>query len=390
MVTPWKTAVNRILAGLTMNVITLSFWRGFLAVQRKVDVEIRAGGAAVLLLWYVILYCLALNSYGGWLISLIMVAGYAIIIKDMVQLSKALEEAGYGIKTAPVKVTDGVMAAIMIGIILGGIACGYLFFSRYPMDWEMVETSENESEQLQAIKTHLLQLGFPENVLNDLTREDILACEGAIRVVVEDEPYPLDGLGWHADDPDYTIYDMKKDFEITSIAVELPGDSERWKTIHHFCWENNPGFVGTECVQLWPEDLDEKWSLISDYTGQLLYDRDGKTYASPYYSIESETGTSIDLLSFQSTKTDVLAVFSLPQKGKLHRGYISYSVESQHAPGEDVIVYSWINYVHQKERSPYPIVTAKECRPFGSVSRGDSFLAFQRYMSLWTGDDELK
>ena len=56
-----------------------------------------------------------------------------------------------------------------------------LFGGRYPMGGEEPPVPED----LKKIRGRLLELGFPEYVLNDLSLEDIRACDGAFRVVVD-------------------------------------------------------------------------------------------------------------------------------------------------------------------------------------------------------------
>lgn len=106
-------------------------------------------------------------------------------------------------------------------------------------------------------KAELSGLGFPGDILNDLTDEDIKACEGASRVFVETNFYSADegrvvervkdGVIYNE-----TVYD--DNLRITGVAVELDGG--RWKIFHHFRWMNDPGACGTESLQLWPATTD--------------------------------------------------------------------------------------------------------------------------------------
>ena len=119
-----------------------------------------------------------------------------------------------------------------------GIGCtlGYLFGSSYRMDWQPVDTSEQA--QTETIRQQLLDLGFPEDVLNDLTPEDIAACDGALRVVSVTEDHPFndgrtvshkqsDGEGGVVSVLD-TVYDVKE-LRLTSVGVQLPGAQETWR-----------------------------------------------------------------------------------------------------------------------------------------------------------------
>ena len=83
----------------------------------------------------------------------------------------------------------------LILLVLIGGSCGYLFGNSYPMDWHPVD--ETAQDGLEDVKAKLLMLGFPEEVLNDLTPEDLEACRDGVEVVVEvtGETFSEDGRG---------------------------------------------------------------------------------------------------------------------------------------------------------------------------------------------------
>lgn len=62
---------------------------------------------------------------------------------------------------------------------------------------------------------------MPDYVLDDLDPEDLTACDGALRVVVETRNEPLNK-------------DKQKALHITGVAVELPGEREQWMIIQYF------------------------------------------------------------------------------------------------------------------------------------------------------------
>ena len=76
--------------------------------------------------------------------------------------------------------------------------------------------------------------------------------------------------------------------------MRLAGEREQWVLIHHFLWTEDPGFYGTESIQLWPvyRDIPEGWAEAGEVTGRVLYSRDGREYAAPYFSLGVQTFTS--------------------------------------------------------------------------------------------------
>lgn len=365
--------------GLTVIVFVITFiqifcfWKGIRMVQEKAGLPQRAKAAIVLLVWYGIMIFLGITQYAGLLVWGLLI-GYICILRSLYKLSKELTEAGYVIEPAQIKVSERKIVVGVLGILIVGISCGYLFFHSYPMDWQPVAAEENAKTE--EIKQHLMDIGFPKAILEDLTEEDILACEGALRVVTDMNDYPVNegevvreesamGIFYH------TVYD-RKELRLTHIAVELPGDRERWKVFHHFEFIFHPGFYGTESLQLLPAYTHYlgAWAPEGDVTGQILYDMDGQTFAASYVSLGEETYKTNGFLTGETQATDIFADFSLPNEGTKHRGYLSYTTAELR---DGVILTSWIFYSHQNGWLQYPVLSATEKRMQGNLIQMELF-----------------
>ena len=365
--------------------ILLALRNGICAVQRKVGLTADLGYG--LLVWYLIFLAFALVQYQGFLVWGMMIS-YICILRYLYTLSKELDEAGYAVSPAPVRVSDTAAKRIYAGVMALSLLSGFCFFGSYRMDWKTATVSDNP--EVQAVRQELLELGFPEHILDDLTEEDLLSCKGAQRIVVDVEDHPVnngreeaeqrsDGLYLH------TVYDQKE-LRITGIAVELPGERATWKLIHHFQWVIDPGFRGTEVLHLWPAYRKEQagWVSAGGFTGQVLYTDGGETYASPYHSLGQETYTLNSVFWGAQTTTDAFAEFSLPNRGENHRGYIAYTVAvSLEGWGID----AWINYTHQTPWPQYPTITAKQKHQTSGVSDTRSFKTVQDALEFFPWDD---
>ena len=344
-------------------------WRGLRAVQRKVNLPPRAGGAVALIIWYVFMCILAFIRYQGLIIVGAMLIGYIFIIRSIYMLSKELDEAGYSIQTVSIKITDRCIVLAFVLMLVIGCTFGYLFGGSYPMEWRPVNSPvHGEAED---IKNHLIELGFPEYVLNDLTPEDIAACDGALQVVVyvEDESvndgrretswrWEYDNNGQRHIEQSMTVYDVKE-LRMTGVGVKVPGEKEEWIIFHHFLWMTNPSFYGTEFIQIQPvyQYTSEGWASIGEVTGRVLYDKDRKTFFAPYYSLGEQTYTSSSFFWGEQTKKDIFATFSMPAEGENCRGYVAYPIAEVQ---DGWSINSWFNYTHQKSWLQYPAVTAIE------------------------------
>lgn len=363
----YKSAAAAVSAAL-MLALLLCFWQGLRAVRRKAGLPAQGGGAGALLAWYVLMCVLAAVHYTGLLVPIAMLVGYVCILRSLFRLSKALDEAGYAITPQPVHVTDRCIALVLAAALGIGCTLGCLFGGSYRMDWQPADTSAQT--QTAAIRQQLLDLGFPEAVLNDLTPEDIAACDGAVRVVAVTEDHPFndgrtvshkesDGEGGVVSVLD-TVYDVKE-LRLTGVAVQLPGERETWMVFHHFLWTTDPGFYGTEAIQIRPacRSIPEGWAAAGDATGRVLYDRGGQTFAAPYASLGARTFTANTVLWGEQTNTDLFAAFSLPQHGEHCRGYVAYSTTEAR---DGYILSSGVYYTHQQSWLQYPVVTAMEKR----------------------------
>lgn len=326
----------------------------FISVKEKAGLEGGVGGATALIVWNVIALALGLINYQGIIIPIITLIAYICIIKSLFTLSKELDEAGYAINAAPVKVSDKALTVAICSLLAVCIVCGYVFFNAYPMKW--AETQTAETAQITEIKENLLELGFPEDILNDISDEDILECAGATHVYFSEEYYFIG--------KDFYGYENRdNNLRITGIGVKLPGEEESWKIFHHFRWIEKTWFYGTESIQIWPTyGYKGDWFPTSDITGRVLYDNGETTYSAEYYFLGSKTYTSNSLLWGESTSSEDFALFSLPRNGENQRGYISYSIEQTN---DDPYVLTWMNYTHQWLPRKYPVMTATEYRMYG-------------------------
>ena len=339
------------------------FWRGIRDVQKKIGLSPKAGSALALIIWYAVLYVCSLFSYVHPIWILAMIIGFFFIIRNIYALSKELVEAGYGVHPVTSKITNPCIVVSLLAILVTGGILGYLFGGSYPMDWKKVDPSEQS--EVEAVKAQLLDLGFPAYVLNDLAPEDIAACAGALQVVSTAMEYPAnDGrpvtIESVEDGKTYVtqtiVYDTKE-LLITGVGVQVQDAPERWVIFHHFLWMIHPGFYGTESIQLLPAYrlISEAWRGESEVSGRLLYDRDGETFVSSYYSLGNQAYVSNHFLWGQQPRTELFANFSLPEDGENHRGYLTYTAGKIR---DGVIFDSWFKYIHQKGRLQYPVRTA--------------------------------
>ncbi len=245
--------------------VTLELYMGIMDAQAAAGLELRAPAAGWLMVWYILLYALGLLTAAGSIVGLLMLAAFIVILVSLVKLSKQLDEAGYAVEAAPVRLTDRRLGALLALAAAAAVALGLAFFSRYDMDWQPQPERGGEAA---GVAEELLALGFPENVLADLADSDVLLCEGATQV--------LSGT-------DTLSFRDGSELLTTGVAVLLPefdGWEDYWLIFHHFEWQEGARLPGTDSAELWATSgwmLDRK----NPAHGLLLYSEDGVTYTAP-------------------------------------------------------------------------------------------------------------
>ena len=353
----------------------LALRNGIRAVQKKAGLPPHGGTG--LLIWYLIILLLAFIKFEGFAAWILLIA-YVFILRGLYKLSKELTEAGYTVSTSSVKVSDKAVAITFVAALLVLGSIGYLFFNHYPMEWKPADTTR--SEQANAVAEDLKELGFPETVLQDMTDEEILACEGAAFVLVHNRDYDTEqgrGIGTQAEidggkraliTPDQGEAHLR----FTFIGVKFSDEREHWKLIHHFEWLTDTDFCGTEAIQIWPSDRSGGWTMSTDVTGRLLYEVDGATHVADYHSLAPVSYQKTGLLASMMgpyDNHDVFATFSLPSNGTRQRGYLMYDILEMQ---DGYIVDSWFNYIHQQDQFQFPVKTAMEHEITTSFNRGDN------------------
>lgn len=349
-------------------------WQGLDQVRRAAG-RAQDTGAGWLVVWYAGLYALALVRYNGLLIPLAMIGAYLLILYRLYRLSREMETTGYGLHPAPARLSDRMLMVLLAVALVLGLAAGYGFGGRIPMDWQPAQPSTDP--QAAAVRQELAAMGFPETVLADLTDQEVLACRGAKRVVVSERDLPL---------TDFGIQGRQGTLRSTGVAVELPGEREQWKLFQHFQWTQTALWWGTECIQLWPvyDLLPEGWAEAEPVTGRLLCEQNGQTMTAPYAYLGEQSYTATSVFWGEEQRRDVFASFSLPRNAENRRGYLTYTVQEVN---DGWIVDSWMNYVHQTRAFQYPVCSALEACQTGNTGLNSAFALVQDALQFYPNDD---
>lgn len=369
-----QNAANAFYIALALQVLLtvvslLCFWRGLRTVQKACGIRSKAIGVLALLVWNLLFCAMALlqmrgQFFGGYTLLFLLVS-LIIILWMIARQAKALDATGYVLQPAPLRLSDRTLTLIILGILAIGCTCGHLFFSSYDMDWQTVDSTESAATS--ETKSQLAALGFPEDILDDLTPEDLARCRGAEQVVVDAHTLNSEnpsGVEQAVIDPtlhDSTIDNDPDDLRLTNVIVLVPGETPHVVLFNHFSWLSTPKFYGTAALNILPtyEVSAELWRLEDGPTGRILYDDGDDSFVADYHSIEMRTVTS-NLFRNVAPSPSLYASFIFPNQGTRQRGYITYTIAPRAIlpEGYRQAGYSQMTYMHQKKRFLYPAETA--------------------------------
>ena len=422
-VSPWRVHMRKIIAGLALSLVTLNFWNldyfmpfsgalllflGFRAL-RKTDGAFAFGAlvsllnlllsgsiivleatlfdyptgvfAAVgvglklliitslafalgkiiasgskafwLILWYAVICVLAVFNYSGFVVPILLILFYILILRRLWKISCELEDDGYSIIPTAPKLSDRAVAIISVTVCLAGVAAGLLFFNKYPMKWQKSEPGTSP------VRERLVSLGFPEDVLSDLTDAEIADCENASRVVVQRKDHALnDGRIVTKREGSTTSYSREYDvneLHLTMVAVEI--DDCDWRIIHHFSFDPKPRFTGTESLKFW-RGVSAYAFASHTCSGRLLCEKNGETMTADYHFLGIRSYETASTFWGTTYNQDLFAEFSFDNSSVNPRGYVTFKM---YGTGRESFIDSWIDFTHQKLPT-YPAVSAGEFR----------------------------
>ena len=341
----WLMTALAWIRGVSTPAVPILLWRGLCSLRTAAGQPGRAPEALALVLWEAALYAFALSDVSGALAWLMLVL-YIVLLWLLWRLTKSVEEDGYALRAAPVRLPNAALAVILVVATLLGAALGLAFGDKYPMDRHEKGPS-GEAE----LRAELIELGFPEQVLADLTDEEVRSMEGAEYVMVKHDETPDGGY----------ILDFQT-LGMDSVAVRLPGNERTWRVVVHFNWRENPGFYGTEAFQAYVGEsyIGSGSAATGPYLGRVLYDVDGGTLVSDYYDLSAGNITQTGIIFGSPEIPSVIGLFSFPDEGENQRGYIIYT---QYEIEPDSVSHIYTQPHYDRVISPYAYPASEVLTP---------------------------
>ena len=381
----------------------IGLWRGMVGVSRAAGAEKPAAPAAgALVIFYAVLGALAFMELNGWLAVLPLLIVYIVILRNLVKLARSLSDTGYAIHAAPVRLPSAAVLWGYLGLTLAAVLLAMFLGQRYPMDWQ----ARQDAPQDAAIRAELLELGFPQEVLDDLTAEEVAGLAGASEVLTQtDTQYDSGNYRvvttdvWDEDTPNtwqyqsaekqedgtyrytYRVYDVEEVCTMTHVAVVLPqGGYQRVVFLHRIAAQPR-GMALTEGVEIWPMWRDdENWARGNIIGGRVLCGRQGQTYTADFAALDSGSYTSQSFFG-NSQRSCITAEWSRLRGAEDLRAYVLYDAETLTPEWE--YLESWCNYARPDD-AVYPFRSALARWHSWGLTGGDTLI--QSALQEWADD----
>lgn len=185
------------------------------------------------------------------------------------------------------------------------LASTCVFWNHRPPAAAEVPSRSAEAAQIQA---HLAALGAPEQVLSDLTDQDLLTLSSVTEVQVQEEQVSFSIRHSLSDQEEQSLY---------STAVCFLTEDQRTFVLEHFT-----------CSGIAPFWQDGLWinSILPPRqpSGQVLFSRNGREWTAPMSSLGTIDGTSYTFFGMSSSVHGLYADFCFPFFSEDQRGYVLY------------------------------------------------------------------
>ena len=361
--------------------ICYCLWQGLMETRAAAGLRARADSAGCMIVWYLVCFGLGVAGYHGGVLAWLLVGALVVILCCLYHCMGEVDGTDYPFDPPPPRWSGGALILTVATVLVLGGALGYSVGAGCPMHWAPRDPAEQAG--VTETRAYLENLGFPAEVLDDLTPEDIAACAGAIQVVVQEDDQPVSSYRLRTGG-DASPVEPEELLHFVSVAVEVR--ERQWKLFHHVRWNWNgeQDFYGTEAMVVRPVYGTGVGSWLPGSavpTGRVLCERKGRTYAAPCYSVGDQIGQTSSVFFGLSPWEAVCGTFSLPRHSQNSRGYVSYSALGTPEGGG---MNSHVSYVHQINWFRYPAVTAAEYRTAGAV--GNTFWTVQTLMSYYPPD----
>ncbi len=292
-------------------------------------------------IWMSIVLIIGLvGTTNSLLIFIPVILCYIIIFGSLFQVGKSLDDTGYRLKNAPIKVEDSVVTLGYILFITVFIVLTCIFSNHL-----VVKGVEYEKPAMNSTRELLIQKGFPKDELQYLGNEDVnrLSDVENIKTVQETIDFKNDNS------LDFAYFSDKK-LKVVDIFIRTKSDDQY--VMSYFEWMKGKAYW-QDAIEILPDSNAKQLNLISS---GLVYNKKGKSYHAPFPRIYC--GNEL-IQSFVRSYNhlQIYGALNYPYGSMYQRGYVLYHYKVEKEP---FAIFTLLNYVHNPHPINLPYVKTEE------------------------------
>lgn len=342
----------------------LLFHKGLKDVFKNAGKQMESAPLLKASIWTVAVFLIAISPLAeSWLIFIPMIVIYILIVKSLFSIGSQLDDTGYVLTNAPVKINSGTFGwTYFLMILVIAIGCN-LYFSHLRL-----EPTEYEPPTLTKTRQQLLHMNFPVEALQYLQEQDVEKLRDAKNIEVftkllmfdptkveHQEAYPDSMFITHTYEPG------KNNMEVSTIYIEMPGNTVY--VMQYFNWINGKpiwqdGIVihGAFSEEGYDIDRERKKVLVNS---SLFYRKKGIEYIADFPRIICGQVEVNHMFGSYRSKP-IRAALSFPFGSKHQRGYVLYRYEATTVKDDIFASYAIFNYIHRLSPLGLPYFKTEE------------------------------
>ena len=299
--------------------------------------------------WTIILFILALLHTVSPIVLLLFIWDIAIYV-SLYRIGPELDKVGYRLPETPVNMSRIAFSGgyILFLAITVSICCVYS--NHLPL-----KAQEYKHMEMAETRARLVDTGFPEEILKDLTDEDISVLGNAVRISVLGDVMIFNTLDWQRQIPlsetSESYLSGKTRMEVVTVYIELP--SKELYILHHFTWFNGTPYW-QDGFGIWAGTGHE---ILNLKDSGLLYEKDGVTYKAPIPRLQNSIVTTPNVFLATQQSNKIAGAVSFPFGSQRQRGYVLYSIT---LPNEYTNTCASFSYAHMNSPINIPYTCTEE------------------------------
>lgn len=320
----------------------LIFRKGLNKVFERAGVNPTKDPLLWLVIWRIIVVIYAITHLGSiWFIYLPLIYYYFYNFRSLYRLGNELSGINLIFSEVTVRFSSKKYAlGYVIGCAFIVILCA-VGYNHITLDsTEFIPSNNSETRDM------LMDMGFPEAILKDISDDEVEVLKDAIYVDVSSEllmfDYKEESIKSEMGTYNVTKKPGKSNLEATSIYVELK-DSSMYG-LQYFQWQGsgsywNDGFIVGGSVPL---------EFIN---GRLLYENKGTSYTASIPRLNNEMVLETDRFGSENKYKNITGAVNYPFGSEKQRGYVFYQLDLSSGVW---LGCSSLNYIHYSNPFRFP------------------------------------